>query len=233
MPALPSDLSASADPLSTSMLMPSALPPLSALILAGGAGQRMGGVDKGLILFEGKPMIEHVLQRLPAQVDDRVISCNRNLERYQAYGRIVRDCDSTSMATLQTHMQHQGPMAGLIVGINACQHDWIIVSACDQIYYPKDFAAAAWQALHQQQQQQQRKGTQAPIVVAHDGQHQQNLCLLLHRSILHSLKHAFAQSPAVYRWLKQQKALTLHWPHTEHFMNINSPELLLTASLKP
>jgi molybdopterin-guanine dinucleotide biosynthesis protein A len=224
-----SDLAQSADQSSTLIAMPLALPTLSALILAGGASQRMGGIDKGLILFEDQPMIEHVLHRLPNQVDDRVISCNRNLDRYQQYGRIVRDHGDQSATSAQP-FAHQGPMVGLIRGIAACKHQWIIVSACDQIYYPTEFAAAAWQALHTRRQ---RDPSQSPIVVAHDGQHQQNLCLLLHRSVVVHMADAFAHSPAVHRWLKQQKALTLHWRHTKHFTNINSPELLLTASLKP
>ena len=65
---------------------------VSGIILAGGLGRRMGGVDKGLQLLHGKPMIEHVLERLRPQVGEIVINANQNLERYAAFGhRVVSD----------------------------------------------------------------------------------------------------------------------------------------------
>ena len=65
---------------------------VSGIILAGGLGRRMGGVDKGLELLQGRPMIEHVLERLRPQVGEIVINANQNLERYRAFGhRVVSD----------------------------------------------------------------------------------------------------------------------------------------------
>ncbi|MFN2644084.1 MAG: NTP transferase domain-containing protein, partial [Burkholderiales bacterium] len=65
---------------------------MSGIVLAGGLGRRMGGVDKGLQLLHSKPMIEHVLTRLAPQVDDIVINANQNHDRYAAFGhRVVAD----------------------------------------------------------------------------------------------------------------------------------------------
>lgn len=63
--------------------MPDALPPCSILILAGGRGQRMGGRDKGLVDWQGEPLIAHVHRAVRPLSDDLVISCNRNQAAYQ------------------------------------------------------------------------------------------------------------------------------------------------------
>ena len=65
---------------------------VSGIVLAGGLGRRMGGVDKGLQLLHGRPLIAHVLARLAPQVDEIVINANQNQERYAAFGhRVVPD----------------------------------------------------------------------------------------------------------------------------------------------
>ena len=62
---------------------------MAAVILAGGQGRRMGGADKGLMDYRGRPLVEWVLAALEPQVAEIVISANRHLERYAAYGRRV------------------------------------------------------------------------------------------------------------------------------------------------
>ena len=74
----------------------SSLPPvpseITGIILAGGEGRRMGGIDKGLTLFRGRPLIEHVIERLQPQVCDIAISANRCLDDYGRYGfPLIRD----------------------------------------------------------------------------------------------------------------------------------------------
>ena len=56
------------------------------LVLAGGQGRRMGGVDKGLQLLQGRPLMQHVIERLRPQVDRVLINANQNLERYAEFG---------------------------------------------------------------------------------------------------------------------------------------------------
>lgn len=82
----------------------SALPPCSILLLAGGRGQRMGGRDKGLIEWQGLPLIAHLHRLVRPLTDDLIVSCNRNQERYAAYAdRLVSD-DSRDFP---------GPLAGI------------------------------------------------------------------------------------------------------------------------
>ena len=59
---------------------------VTGIVLAGGQGRRMGGVDKGLVELDGQPMVAHVLARLAPQVGDVLINANQNLERYAAFG---------------------------------------------------------------------------------------------------------------------------------------------------
>ncbi|MEW9902074.1 molybdenum cofactor guanylyltransferase MobA [Pseudomonas putida] len=102
--------------------MSAPLPPCSVLILAGGRGQRMGGRDKGLVPWHGEPLVAHVQRVVRPLSDDVVISCNRNHEAYRAYAdQLVSD----------TEADFPGPLAGVIAGLAAARHDWVVVLACD------------------------------------------------------------------------------------------------------
>ncbi|MCO1622034.1 molybdenum cofactor guanylyltransferase MobA [Pseudomonas putida] len=102
--------------------MPDALPPCSILILAGGRGQRMGGRDKGLVDWQGEPLIAHVHRVVRPLSDDLVISCNRNQAAYRAYAdRLVGDAEA----------DFPGPLAGVIAGLKAARHGWVVLLACD------------------------------------------------------------------------------------------------------
>lgn len=90
---------------------------ITGLVLAGGQGQRMGGVDKGLQPWAGQPLAQHALQRLAPQVGPLLLSANRNLPAYQALAAplqagIVTDHAATSL----------GPLAGFARHWNAAQH---------------------------------------------------------------------------------------------------------------
>ena len=103
--------------------------PISALILAGGAGQRMGGQDKGLVKFHDRPLVAHVLTRIQSQVDEILISANRNLDDYQALGYpVLRDASDG----------YQGPLAGMLAGLYAARHAWVLMVPCDTPLLPAD-----------------------------------------------------------------------------------------------
>lgn len=95
---------------------------ISGVILAGGQSRRMGGVDKGLLDFLGKPMISHVIQRLGPQVDEILINANREIERYQAFGHPVIADDI---------MGYAGPLAGLHKGMRMAKHPYVLMVPCD------------------------------------------------------------------------------------------------------
>ncbi|MFP5429118.1 MAG: molybdenum cofactor guanylyltransferase MobA [Gammaproteobacteria bacterium] len=102
--------------------MSAALPPCSILILAGGRGQRMGGRDKGLVCWRGEPLVAHVQRVVRDLSDDVVISCNRNQEAYRVFAdQLVGDAEE----------DYPGPLAGVIAGVEAARHEWVVVLACD------------------------------------------------------------------------------------------------------
>jgi len=118
------------------------LPPeaITGLILAGGRGSRMGGVDKGLQNFNGVPLALHTLLRLSPQVGDIIINANRNLAAYESFGAPVWP-DSSSLG------DYAGPLAGFSTGLEHCETPYLLTVPCDTPLFPADLAARLAQAL--------------------------------------------------------------------------------------
>ena len=105
---------------------------VTGIVLAGGQGRRMGGVDKGLQNFNGMPMALHTLMRLAPQVGDVMINANRNIAAYEKYGhRVVAD-DISGFA---------GPLAGLHAGMKAAHHPYVVTVPCDSPFLPMDLVS--------------------------------------------------------------------------------------------
>lgn len=104
---------------------------MTGLILAGGLGRRMGGVDKGLQLLAGKPLVHHVVERLAPQVGKLLINANRSRIDYAALGYpVVPD----------TIPDFAGPLAGLQAGLAAADTPWVLTAPCDSPHLPLDLA---------------------------------------------------------------------------------------------
>ena len=102
---------------------------VTGIVLAGGQGRRMGGVDKGLQLLHDKPMVAHVIGRLAPQVDEILINANQNLEAYARFGyRVVPDAIGG----------FAGPLAGLHAGLGAATHELVLTVPCDSPFLPPD-----------------------------------------------------------------------------------------------
>lgn len=98
------------------------LPPCSVLLLSGGRGQRLGGRDKGLVEWQGRPLIAWLHERVRPLTDDLIISCNRNAERYATWAdQLVQD-DSPD---------YPGPLAGIRAGLAVARHEQVLVLPCD------------------------------------------------------------------------------------------------------
>jgi molybdenum cofactor guanylyltransferase len=111
---------------------------VSGIVLAGGQGRRMGGVDKGLQPLRGKPMAAWVLARLAPQVDEIIVNANQNLEAYARFGhRVVPDAIGG----------FAGPLAGLHAGLCAVQHPLAVTVPCDSPFLPADLVARLRDAL--------------------------------------------------------------------------------------
>jgi molybdopterin-guanine dinucleotide biosynthesis protein A len=111
---------------------------VSGIVLAGGQGRRMGGVDKGLVHLRGRPMVAWVLERLAPQVGEIVINANQNLEAYAAFGHRVVPDDVGGFA---------GPLAGLHAGLAAVAHELAVTVPCDSPFLPADLVARLRAAL--------------------------------------------------------------------------------------
>jgi molybdopterin-guanine dinucleotide biosynthesis protein A len=116
---------------------------ITAVILAGGRGSRMGGVDKGLQNFNGVPLALHTLLRLSPQVGDVMINANRNLAAYESFGVPVWP-DSTSMGDFA------GPLAGFMTGLERCESPYLLTVPCDTPLFPHDLVARLADALEEQ-----------------------------------------------------------------------------------
>jgi len=111
---------------------------ITGVVLAGGMGRRMGGIDKGLVELDGTPMVAHVLARLSPQVDAVLINANQNQERYVAFGYpVVADAVGG----------FAGPLAGLHAGMTAAATPLVVTVPCDSPFLPSDLVARLAAAL--------------------------------------------------------------------------------------
>jgi len=100
---------------------------VTGLILAGGQGRRVGGQDKGLLVYQNKPLVAHQIDWLKSQLSQIIISANRNLPVYQSYGfQTLHDQDS----------HYRGPLQGILQGLRQCQTEWLFVLPVDVPHLP-------------------------------------------------------------------------------------------------
>ncbi len=181
---------------------------ITGVILAGGAARRMGGRDKGLTPFAGRPLVEWVIEALAPQVATLLLSANRNIETYAAYGfPVVRDAEAG----------FQGPLAGVLSAMRKAQTAWILTLPCDGPCPPPDLAERLSRAL---------RGLDADLAVATDGQRLQSVHALLPVSLAESLAAFLAGGERkVERWHAQHRvALADFSDRPGSFVNINSAD---------
>ncbi len=111
---------------------------ITGLILAGGRGSRMGGVDKGLQNFNGIPLALHTLMRLGPQVESVMVNANRNLSAYESFGAAVWPDASADFA---------GPLSGFLVGLERADTPYVLTVPCDTPRLPLDLSKRLAEAL--------------------------------------------------------------------------------------
>jgi molybdenum cofactor guanylyltransferase len=111
---------------------------ITGLVLAGGRGSRMGGIDKGLQLHDGVPLALHALRRLAPQVGATMINANRNLPAYEAMGAPVWP---------DALPEYPGPLAGFLAGLEHCATPYLVTVPCDSPLFPADLVARLSTAL--------------------------------------------------------------------------------------
>ncbi len=193
--------------------MPSA-DQITGLILAGGRGSRMGGVDKGLQNHRGLPLAMHALMRLQPQVGALLINANRNLGAYEALGAPVHPDSTTDYA---------GPLAGVLVGLEQCQTPWLVTVPCDTPEFPLDLVEHLARAAHEQQ-----ADIAYAVTLEADGREQSHpVFCLLKNELMESLV-AFMQGGGrkIDAWFAQHKAVGVRFADANAFFNANTAQEL-------
>lgn len=179
---------------------------ICALILAGGAGRRVGGRDKGLLPWHGVPLVQHVHQVLASQVSTTLISCNRNRDDY---ARLA------ALAPADYRKDFQGPLAGIEAALEVIEQEFILLAPCDTPMLPDDLADILLRAL--------RQTPQSDVAYARSADRDHYLCALLRRQGLDGLT-AYLDSGqrAVRHWYSELGAFAVEFPDRENcFLNIN------------
>lgn len=192
-------------------------PRITGLILAGGLGRRMGGVDKGLQPLRGRPLVAWVLDRLRPQVTEVLINANQNQAEYARLGcRVIGD-EIGGFA---------GPLAGLHAGLKANVHPFLVTVPCDSPFLPADLVRRLHAAL---------VANHADLAVAKTGDQPHPVFSLVRESLASHLT-AFLESGGrkIDAWYASLKVVEVAFDdEAEAFSNINTRAELEAAERGP
>ena len=183
---------------------------ITALILAGGKGRRLGGQDKGLVLYKDKKLIEHVLERISPQVGSILINANRNQTIYAEYGYDVINDELSD---------YQGPLAGFATAMKVAKTDYIVTLPCDGPSLPKDLVSRLCNELDNDLDDQSYE-----IAVAHDGERLQPVYALIPITLIDSLEAFLANGDRkIDLWYAKHNTIFVDFSDQRNaFFNINT-----------
>src|SRR5262245_47348515 len=181
---------------------------VSGIVLAGGRGSRMGGVDKGLQPLRGRPMVEWVLERLKPQVAEIIINANQNIPAYEKYGHRVAPDEIAGFA---------GPLAGLHAGLKLAAHPLVITAPCDSPFLPTDLVSRLRASLGDRD-----------LAVAKTGEQPHPVFALMKRQVRESLEAFLATGGRkIDAWYAALKVVEVSFDdEADAFRNINTIEEL-------
>jgi molybdenum cofactor guanylyltransferase len=185
--------------------------PCSVLLLSGGRGQRMGGLDKGLLEWRGQPLIAHLHALVRPLTDDLIISCNRNPEHYDGFADQLVSDDSADFP---------GPLAGIRAGLAAARHGHLLILPCD---VPQLDAR-----LLTELRETAQRNPLVPVMVRHGQFWEPLICILptALRDAVEAAWHAGERSPR--QIFMKLGAVSVECPADDpRLANLNTPELLL------
>lgn len=181
---------------------------ITGVVLAGGRGSRMGGLDKGLLPFRGRPMVEYAVSALRQVAGHVLISANRSHADYARFGcPVVAD----------GHEDFQGPLAGFLAAMRAAQTPYVVSVPCDSPLLDGNSLARMWRTLEAQD---------AEICVAHDGSRLHPVFALADVSLAPDLSaYLLGGGRKVETWLRRHRLALADFSDCPNmFANINSPE---------
>ncbi len=193
---------------------------ITGLILAGGRGSRMGGVDKGLQNFHGMPLAMHALMRLAPQVGEIMINANRNLGAYEALGAPVWPDALPDFA---------GPLAGFLAGLERCETRYLVTVPCDSPLFPLDLVARLASAL------QRENAEMAMATSLEDGvQRTQPVFCLMKTELMESLvRFTHEGQRKIDRWTAQHRCVEVPFDDPQAFANANTLAELMQLQPAP
>lgn len=187
---------------------------ITGVLLAGGQGSRMGGVDKGLVELAGRPMAAHALERLAPQVDELLINANQNLDTWAAFGYPVFGDDVGGFA---------GPLAGLHAALVRARHPLVATAPCDSPFLPADLVARLAAALD-------AAGAELAVAKTFDQAHPV-FCLCRRELAAHLGAFLAAGGRKIDRWYGSLKVVEVAFDDQEAaFRNINTRAELADAA---
>jgi molybdenum cofactor guanylyltransferase len=182
---------------------------ITGLVLAGGRGSRMGGVDKGLQSYAGRPLAQHALMRLLPQVGQAMINANRNLDVYRAMDVPVWPDEMPDFP---------GPLAGMLSGLSHCKTPYLVTVPCDAPNYPLDLVSILAQGLSQS------NGVLATAYTrGADQLFPQPVFCLMHVSLRESLREFINTGQRrTGLWAQTQRSAQVVFDDEAQFMNLNT-----------
>lgn len=192
---------------------------IAGLIIAGGTGQRMGGVDKCLLTLQGKPLLHYCHQRLASQVDTLALNANGSLNRFNH-----ALADLPLMPMLPDSPPSAGPLSGIIAGLTWLQslpHSWLLTAPADSPFFPDDLAVRLSAGL----------GMKSTLAVASEQGQMHPLFGLWHKSLLPALQEAYRDDQHKLQHLvRELGGIQVDIADAGHgFFNINTAEDLARA----
>ena len=182
---------------------------ITGLVLAGGRGSRMGGVDKGLQNHHGMPLAMHALLRLGPQVGELMINANRNLGAYESMGAPVWPDALPDFA---------GPLAGFLAGLERCETPYLVTVPCDSPLFPEDLVERLAAALVEHDAQI------AMAAIMEDGRLRAQPVFCLMETVLMESLVRFTQEGQrkIDRWTAQHRCVEVPFPDPQAFVNANT-----------
>lgn len=180
----------------------------TAIVLCGGRGLRLRGVEKPLAVVGGRPLVDHVIERLRPQVARLALACGDNAPAYSPFGYPV----------VVDEQPGEGPLGGVVSALAAASTPWVLTTPGDTPFLPRGLVAALSPGCR-------RHG----VAVASAGGRRQNLTLLLDAPRAASLAAFFhAGGRAAHRWLSARDVAQVAFP-ARAFLNVNTPQTLRAA----
>ncbi len=186
---------------------------ITGLVLAGGRGSRMGGVDKGLQNYQGLPLALNAVLRLGPQVGALMVNANRNLGAYEAMGVPVWP---------DPLPDYPGPLAGFLAGLERCETPYLVTVPCDSPRFPTDLVARLAQALGE---------ADAEIAMVATPEHghlqvQPVFCLMKAELMESLVRYIQGGQRKIDRWTGQHRCVEVLFDDAEAFVNANTLEEL-------